>query len=131
MPTPPKKRPAVPARKWKPASTEWVKVYTEVATGLGEPRKMFGYPCSFVNGNMFAGLFQTGLFLRLSEPDRVKFLKLPGAKQFEPLPGRPMREYVTAPAEMSHQPGLVAKWLSRAFTYGSSLHPKARKAGRK
>jgi len=28
---------------------------------------VFGYPCAFVNGNMFAGLFQTELFVRLSE----------------------------------------------------------------
>ena len=127
MPAPPKKRPAGPAREWEPASAEWLRVYAEVATGLGEQRRMFGYPCSFVNGNMFAGLFQTGLFLRLSETDRARFLKLPGATRFEPLPGRPMREYVTAPSDMTGQPGLTAKWLSRAYAYGSSLPPKARK----
>jgi TfoX/Sxy family transcriptional regulator of competence genes len=128
MPAPSKKR---PTGRWKPASAEWLKTYEEVATGLGERRKMFGYPCSFVNGNMFAGLFQTGLFLRLSEPDRAAFLKLPGATRFEPMPGRPMREYVTAPTDMVHRPGLVAKWLSRAYTYASSLPAKAGKAARK
>jgi TfoX/Sxy family transcriptional regulator of competence genes len=114
-------------RKWQPASAEWTRVYTEVAEGLGEQRRMFGYPCSFVKGNMFAGLFETGLFLRLSESDRGEFLKLKGATQFEPMPGRPMREYVTAPPSMARYPGLVAKWLAKAFVYGSSLPAKTRK----
>ena len=51
-----KKRKASPVRKWGPASDAWLTVFGEVSAGLGESRKMFGYPCTFVNGNMFAGL---------------------------------------------------------------------------
>jgi len=89
---------------------------------------MFGYPCAFVNGNMFAGLFQTGLFVRLSEPERKEFLCLKGATPFEPLPGRVMREYVTAPAEMVNDPKAAARWVSKAYAYAASLPPKVRKA---
>jgi hypothetical protein len=32
-----------------------------------ERRKMFGYPCAFVNGNMFTGLHQENLIIRLAE----------------------------------------------------------------
>ena len=76
-----KKRKVSPARKWGPASDEWIEVYNKIAAGIGDQRKMFGYPCAFVNGNMFAGLFQTGLFLRLSEPEREEFLRLKGASR--------------------------------------------------
>ena len=41
-----------------------------------EKRPMFGYPAYFINKNMFAGLFQDKLFLRLS-PDQVTSLKKP------------------------------------------------------
>jgi TfoX/Sxy family transcriptional regulator of competence genes len=92
---------------------------------------MFGYPCAFVNGNMFAGLFQTGLFVRLSEPEREQFLRIKGSTRFEPLPGRVMREYVTAPADMMHHPGVAAEWIRRAYVYASSLPARQRKAGRR
>lgn len=122
-----KKRPASPVRKWGPASDAWLKVFSEVSAGLGESRKMFGYPCAFVNGNMFAGLHEVGLVLRLPESERQAFLKLRGASQFEPMPGRVMREYVVAPAEMAEHPDVVTKWMRRAFAYGSSLPAKAGK----
>ncbi len=38
---------------------------------MATARKMFGYPCAFVNGNMFAGLFQDEMFLRLSDEGRA------------------------------------------------------------
>ncbi|MCX6844741.1 MAG: TfoX/Sxy family protein [candidate division WOR-3 bacterium] len=121
------KRKADPAKKWGPASDEWTRVYIKIAAGIGDQRRMFGYPCAFVNGNMFAGLFQTGLFLRLSEPEREKFLRLKGASRFEPMPGRPMREYVTAPAGMARHPEVVAEWLRRACAYASSLPRKEKR----
>ena len=57
---------------------------------------MFGYPCLFVKGHMAAGLFQEDVFVRLGEPDRAAVLQL-GGRAFEPVPGRPMREYVILP----------------------------------
>jgi hypothetical protein len=65
-------------------------------------RKMFGYPCCFINGNLAAGLHADNLLLRLSEADRSAFLKLPESKIFEPMPGRPMKEYVLVPAYQKH-----------------------------
>jgi TfoX/Sxy family transcriptional regulator of competence genes len=117
--------------KWRPAAPDWVRVFSAASAGLGEPRRMFGYPCTFVNGNMLAGLFQTGLFVRLSEPDRAEFLRIKGATRFEPLPGRVMREYVTAPADMVHHPRVAAGWIRRAFTYASALPPKRKRAERR
>jgi TfoX/Sxy family transcriptional regulator of competence genes len=117
-----------PAAKWGPASEQWIKVFGPASDGLGEQRKMFGYPCAFVNGNMFAGLHEAGLILRLPEPEREEFLQLKGSARFEPMPGRFMREYVVAPAGMAREPKAVAKWLRRAFAYGSSLPAKTGRA---
>lgn len=125
-----RKRKTTPTKQWGPASDEWVQVYNKVAAGIGDQRRMFGFPCAFVNGNMFAGLFQTGLFLRLSEPEREEFLRLKGASRFEPLPGRVMREYVTAPTDMARQPKVIAEWLRKAYAYTSSLPKKEKKPRR-
>ena len=64
-----------PVTKWKAASAEWVRVFEETSSGLpgAERRKMFGYPAAFVNGNMFAGLHESGLVLRLPDADRGRF----------------------------------------------------------
>jgi TfoX/Sxy family transcriptional regulator of competence genes len=121
---------ASPVRKWKPASEEWVRVFTKAADAIpeAEQRKMFGYPAAFVHGNMFAGLHESGLVLRLPEKDREEFVKLSGAKQFEPMPGRPMREYVVAPEKLASRPAEVQSWLRKAFTYAASLPVKAKKS---
>jgi hypothetical protein len=58
-----------------------------------QQRKMFGYPAAFVNGNMFMGLFAESMLIRLPQELRDNLLELPDASVFEPMPGRPMREY--------------------------------------
>jgi TfoX/Sxy family transcriptional regulator of competence genes len=123
-----KRKPTSPVRKWRPAPDAWVRVFSEAAAGLGEHRKMFGYPAAFVNGNMFAALHEVGLVLRLPEAERQTFLKLKGTSQFEPMPGRFMKEYVVAPADMTGHPEVVARWIRKAHAYGSSLPAKAKKA---
>lgn len=125
-----KKRKTNPVREWGPAPEAWLRIFAEASAGLGEHRLMFGYPCVFVNGNMFAGLHADGMFLRLSESGREAFLKLKGASRFEPMPGRFMREYVVAPADMAKHPEEAAKWLRASAKYGSSLPAKTRKARR-
>src|SRR5215468_1199035 len=123
----PRSKSVSPVKKWKPASEEWVRVFTIAADAIpeAEQRKMFGYPAAFVNGNMFAGLHEAGLVLRLPEKERGEFLKLGGARPFEPMPGRPMREYVVAPQDLASKPAEVQSWLRKAFAYGASLPAKA------
>jgi TfoX/Sxy family transcriptional regulator of competence genes len=87
---------------------------------------MFGYPAGFVNGNMFIGLFQENMILRLPESHRQEFLKVDGAKIFEPMPGRPMREYVAVPPRVMANQKELASWVSRALEYGASLKTKSR-----
>jgi hypothetical protein len=49
-----------------------------------------------------------------------------GAKIFEPMPGRPMREYVAVPPQVMADKKKLATWVSRALDYGRSLKPKSR-----
>ena len=93
----------------------------------GDPRQMFGYPCAFVDGQMFAGLFGDGLFLRLSEEDRRTLLALPGATPFSPMPGRASTRYVVLPPAMLEDEEAVKGWMSRALAFAKTLPKKAPK----
>ena len=92
-----------------------------------ERRKMFGYPAAFVGGNLFMSLFQDSFVLRLSDDDRRALLAYDGAAPFEPMPGRPMREYVTAPPAMVARPRTLAPWIRKALEQGRSVPPKGAK----
>lgn len=116
-------------KKWKPAPPEAVVAFEGATFGLpgAEPRKMFGYSCVFAKGNMFAGLHEAGLILRLSDEQRTEFLRLKGAKQFEPMPGRVMREYVVVPKVLLNAPEQLRAWVEKSLAYVSSLPAKPKK----
>jgi hypothetical protein len=97
-----------------------------------EPRKMFGYPCAFACGNMFIGLHQESMLMRLPDEDRERFLAAEKSKIFEPFPGRAMREYVVVPHEMIQRRGReLAGWIDRSLEYACSLPRKGAKKGAK
>jgi TfoX/Sxy family transcriptional regulator of competence genes len=110
-------------------SPHWLVQLFEALQGEtgGTPRKMFGYPCAFENGQLFAGLFGDGMFVRLGEADRAALLSLPGATQFAPMAGRPMREYAMLPPSMLEDEEAVKSWLRRGLAFAQSLPPKAAK----
>jgi TfoX/Sxy family transcriptional regulator of competence genes len=91
-------------------------------------RKMFGYPAGFVNGNLFMSLFADQMILRLPEDARAELLKKNGAKQFEPMKGRPMKEYVCVPKSMLKERKDLTSWIAKALEYGASLKPKSKTA---
>ena len=80
--------------KWRAAPAPLVARFDHAVAALPEiqQRKMFGYPAAFVNGHMFAGVFQVSLFVRLAEKDRTELIAKHGATPFAPMPGRVMRE---------------------------------------
>jgi len=116
-------------KKWKPAPREAVKAFETVTSGLAgaEPRKMFGYSCVFAKGNMFAGLHEAGMVVRLPEEQRAEFLRLKGAEQFEPMPGRVMREYVVVPKVLLKAPKQLREWVEKSLSYVLSLPAKEKK----
>jgi hypothetical protein len=90
-------------------------------------RQMFGYPTCVLAGNMFMGLHEDRLILRLGEEDRRGLIDDHGAHIFEPMPGRPMKEYVVVPPKLVHDDA-VGEWVARALVYASGLPPKTPKA---
>jgi TfoX/Sxy family transcriptional regulator of competence genes len=100
----------------------------------GERRQMFGYPCGFESGQLFTGLFGDSLFVRLGEAERARLLDERGAKPFDPMGGRPMREYAVVPQAWLEDEELIKQWMERAREYARTLPPKggkAKKAARK
>jgi TfoX/Sxy family transcriptional regulator of competence genes len=90
-------------------------------------RKMFGYPAGFVNGNMFMGLFEDSMILRLPGELREELIQLHGGKPFAPMAGRVMKEYVALPAALLHDREQLSSWVGKALAYGESLEPKSTK----
>ncbi|MCI4326992.1 MAG: TfoX/Sxy family protein [Thermoplasmata archaeon] len=90
-------------------------------------RLVFGQPAVFVDGNMFFSVFGNHLIVRLSEADRASALKDLGAIAFEPMPGRPMREYVELPTRLLADLPAVEGWVNRALEYGRRLPKKSAK----
>jgi len=94
-----------------------------------ERRAMFGYPCAFTGGRLFSGLHRADILVRLDEPDRVKLLAEPGARVFEPMKGRPMREYVLVPPSLHGDPRALRGWIARALEFTAAM--PAKKAAKK
>ena len=90
-----------------------------------ERKTMFGYPALFLKGNMFAFTFGPNVAVRLDDAGRAKALKS-GAGPFEPMPGRPMQEYVAVPAAQMKGAALK-KWIADGLAYADTLPAKAAK----
>lgn len=89
-------------------------------------RPMFGNVAAFVDGNMFAGVFGADLFVRLDDDSREQLIAEGGAR-FEPMPGRPMREYVTLPPTWHDDHRRARGWLERSLDWARTLPPKRTK----
>jgi len=91
-------------------------------------REVYGHPSCVLRGNMFMGLYEGSLILRLAEPDRTEFLRRYGGGLFEPLPGRAVKEFVVVP------PALVGTreiedWVRRSLAYTEQFPPRGGRNG--
>jgi len=113
---------------WRKPQPEMVERFHEAAAGIDglDIRKMFGFPAGFIGGNMAVGLHQESLIVRLPEDERRERLDS-GWQLFEPMPGRPMREYVALPEAVAADPTQARRWMERAARYVRTLPPKAPK----
>ncbi len=104
-------------RKWKKVSEALAARFEEClpASPAVERRKMFGCPCAFVNGNMFAGLHEARLIVRVPEEA--------AARPFVVM-GRTMREYAAIEDALERKPAELQKWIERAFAHARALPPK-------
>ncbi len=93
-------------------------------------RPMFGNLAAFVNGNMFAGLFGERLFVRAPDDRRAELIRH-GATDFEPMPGRAMKGYVTLPDTWRTAPEPAARHLAQALEFTAALPVKVLKPKKK
>ena len=86
-------------------------------------KKMFGCPCSFINGNMFFGVVEDKMFLRMGSGLRSKILaKYPG-QYFAPR-GRIMKEYITIPPDVVSVRSTLLQLVKEAYEDVAALPPK-------
>jgi len=115
--------------KLRKSPQELVATFDEVMPGPpATKRKMFGFPAGFVNGNMFMGLFEDSMILRLPAESRDELTRLHAGKPFAPMAGRVMKEYVVLPESILRDRQQLSSWVRKALVYGESLVPKAAKA---
>jgi TfoX/Sxy family transcriptional regulator of competence genes len=88
-----------------------------------EKRSLFGFPAAFVHGNMICGIHGNSCIVRLDPVQREGWLKNK-AILFEPMPGRPMKEYIVVPADVLSQSLRLKSLLQLALDYGLTLPPK-------
>jgi TfoX/Sxy family transcriptional regulator of competence genes len=119
--------------EWEKASPELVELLAEALAPIDhEKRSMFGMPAYFIHGNLFAGVHGRNVMIRLALSDQDEInAQHPGVGRFEPMPGRPMKEYVTLPASLYDDPEEFDRWLRRAQSFAASLPPKEKKPPRK
>ena len=120
--------------KWRKPQEDLIQLLHDVIPEGRAPvdfKPMFGGPCYWSGGNMFAAVHQESLFVRLGEEDRAELLAQPGAHLFEPMEGRPMKEYVVFPDEMLADRDALRGWMARGLAYAASLPPKEKKPRKK
>jgi RNA polymerase sigma factor (sigma-70 family) len=88
--------------------------------GDADHKQMFGYPACVLRGNVFMSLHEDSLILRLADADRADFLSRYGSILFEPMPGRPMKEYVVVPPALVYDDA-VTEWVRKSRACAEQL----------
>jgi len=112
--------------KWEKPAEDLVSFLDDVLTDVEcDKRKMFGQYAYFLNGNMFVGVFQSDVFLRLSLEDKRAFMeKNSEVKDFEPRKGQVMKEYILVPSEILSEEKTLSELLTLSIDYVSHLPSK-------
>ena len=72
----------------------------------------------------FTGTFGKCVFVRLDEPSRVELLTVAGAKPFEPMEDRPMKEYVHLPESFLNEPPKATACPRRRDAFWKGFRPR-------
>jgi TfoX/Sxy family transcriptional regulator of competence genes len=90
--------------------------------GIGE-RKMFGGVAFLLDGNMFVGVTNDDLMVRVGPDAWTESLAQPHAREMD-FTGRSMKGYVFVAAEGTAEDDDLAAWVDRALAFVGSLPPK-------
>ncbi len=114
--------------KWRKPDERVIETYESIASKLVgiEQRRMFGCPCAFIKGNMFFGVFQDQLFLRLGDEQREILGKSFSLQSFTPM-GRAMKAYITIPVELLADTPQLIKLVHMGVEHTLTLPQKVKK----
>ncbi|MDA1298161.1 MAG: TfoX/Sxy family protein [Chloroflexi bacterium] len=96
-------------------------------------KKIFGTSAWFMesNGQMFAGVWADGIMVRVGEEEARSLTGSGGAESFDPMGGRPMREYVFIDGEKIAEDGELLNWIERGAGFAATLATKVKKSRKK
>ncbi|MDA0677567.1 MAG: TfoX/Sxy family protein [Chloroflexi bacterium] len=96
-------------------------------------KKMFGTSAWFMQANdqMFAGVWGDGVMLRLGQEESTRLVDSGEVGQFDPMGGRPMKEYVYVSADQIAEDGDLVSWLEQGAEFAGGLSAKVKKPSRK
>ena len=117
-------------KEWEKSPQELVDRFYQAMKAFpqAELRKMFGYPCAFLHGNMVVGLHESNLAVRLPPAEREEALKKGHGVIFAPMAGRVMKEYVALEANLIADPKRLLEFVAKSIHYGETLPPKTKPA---
>jgi TfoX/Sxy family transcriptional regulator of competence genes len=113
-------------KRWRKSPPELIAAFDQALPRhvAVERRQMFGYPCAFVRGQLFCGLFQDRALVRLGVDGAAAEVATGETEWFSPMAGRPMREYVLVPDAEVENAARFSAWLERGLRYALTLPPK-------
>ncbi len=78
-----------------------------------DAKRIFGGTCHLVNGNMFCGIHEHFLILRIGEASAQKAFELPNVKPFD-ITGRAMKGWIMVASKELKLDADLKKWLVQA-----------------
>ena len=93
-------------------------------------KNMFGTAAWFLESNdmMFIGAWGSGIMVRVGEERTSGLIESGDAEPFDPMGGRPMREYVFIDGNRIAEDDELLGWLNEASDFAGSLPPKQKKS---
>jgi hypothetical protein len=115
--------------KWKKSPQELVDFLADALHDVEcQKRTLFGFPAYFIKGNMFIAAHEDNIIIKIPN-ERKNDLKKQYREvgDFEPMPGRVMKEYLVIPKNVYSNKEKFSRLLEVSLEYVSSLPPKIKK----
>jgi hypothetical protein len=92
-------------------------------------KNMFGSSAWFLESNdmMFAGAWGEAIMVRVGAERTSSLIDAGEAEPFDPMGGKPMREYVLLNSERIAEDDVLLNWLDVASDFAGALPPKQKK----
>jgi TfoX/Sxy family transcriptional regulator of competence genes len=106
-------------------------LYKKVTRGgyLADIKKMFGHEVFFLNGYMFTGANELGIFVHIGHEAVLAALeKEKGVAPFSPMEGMIMKDYLLLEKGTYENARKFSKWLKQSSAYLMAKSPKKKKA---